>query len=127
MVPKASRRLGSGKQATVPLQCYSQSISETGKGKRPQARPGQGTANPKGAESRRRPRETMHKFQEGRIRAWGQIIKERNEIKAPRGGGFLVNAGQSPCLLHCRKGLLLSGPPLAWKGTAQGPLRRRQS
>ena len=93
---------------------------ETGKGKGHQARPGRGTANGKGAESRRRLKETVHKFQEGRIRAWGRIIKERNEIKALRGGGFLVNAGQSAHLLRPRKGLLLPppAPGLEGNGTA---------
>ena len=110
----------------MPLQCYLHSILETGKGKGHQARPGQGTAYGKGAESRRRLRETVHKFQEGSIRAWGWIIKERNEIKAPRGGGFLVNAGQSAHLLRPRKGLRLPPLPLAWRGRAQRPLRRRQ-
>lgn len=104
----------------MPLQCYLHSILETGKGKGRQARPGQGTANRKGAESRRRLRETVHKFQEDRIRAWGRFIKERNEIKALRGGGFLVNAGQSARLLRPRKGLLLPppAPGLEGNGTA---------
>ena len=84
-------------------------------GKGHQARPGRGTANfGKGAESRRRLRETVHKFQEGRIRAWDWIKKKRNEIKTLREGGFLVNAGQSAHLLCPRKGLLL--PPPAPEG-----------
>lgn len=72
----------------MPLQRYSPSIPGTG----------QGTADPDGAESGRL-RETMHKSQGARIRAWGRSIKERDAIKAPRGGGvsWLTLASQPAC------------------------------
>ena len=59
--------------------------------------------------------ESQHKFQEDRVRVWGQITKESRKTEAltERERRFLVNAGLSTCLLHPRKGLVLPPPPPA--------------